>query len=88
MNLVHGIGPFYWIIRDFANLNTPLMCIGVMKEIDAPWRHGKGIQLRTTKYTLQFGLCRRARITDEVDGILQAIGGREMDVPAQEIGLW
>lgn len=88
MNIVHGIGPFYWIIRDFANLNTPRMCIGIMKEIDAPWRHGKGIQLRTRKYTLQFGLCRRAQITDEVDGILQAIGGREMDVPAQEIGLW
>jgi hypothetical protein len=88
MNTVHGIGPFYWIIRDFSNLNTPLMCVGVMKELGIPWRHGKGIQVRTRKHTLQFGLCKRAPITNETDGILQAIGGREMDVPAQEIGLW
>jgi hypothetical protein len=87
-NEVHGIGPIYWIARDFANTNTPLMCIGIMKELGQPWRHGKGVQLRTRTRTLQIGVCKRANITDETDGILQAVGGREMDVPAQEIGLW
>jgi len=64
------------------------MCVGIMKELGQPWRHGKGVQLRTRKRTLQIGVCKRAKINDETDGILQAIGGREMDVPAQEIGLW
>lgn len=87
-NKVHGIGPLYWIIRDFANVNTPRMCMGIMRELDIPWRHGKGIQVRTKNRTLQIGLCKRIKITNETSGILQAIGGREMDTPASEIGLW
>jgi hypothetical protein len=88
MNRVHAIGRLYWIARDFANCNTPLMCKGIMRETDYPWRHGKGIQLRTRKYTLQIGYCRRVQMKDETDGVLQAIGGREMNTPAQEIGMW
>jgi|688.fasta_scaffold834652_1 hypothetical protein len=88
MNKVHGNGRIYWIIRDFVDLRTPLMCMGFMKETDYPWRHGKGVQIRTSKYTLQIGLCKRLKVTTETDGILQAIGGRDMDTPAREIGMW
>jgi hypothetical protein len=88
MNKVHGNGRIYWIIRDFVDLRTPLMCMGFMKETDYPWRHGKGIQIRTSKYTLQIGLCKRLNVITETDGILQAIGGRDMDTPAREIGMW
>jgi hypothetical protein len=88
MNKVHGAGRLYWIIRDFVDLRTPLMCMGFMKETDYPWRHGKGVQIRTSKYTLQIGLCKRLKVVTETDGILQAIGGRDMDTPAREIGMW
>ena len=88
MNRVHGVGRLYWIIRDFVDLRTPLMCMGFMKETDYPWRHGKGVQIRTSKYTLQIGLCKRLEVITETDGILQAIGGRDMDTPAREIGMW
>ena len=88
MNKVHGIGRIYWIIRDFVDLRTPLMCMGFMKETDYPWRHGKGVQIRTSKYTLQIGLCKRLKVVTETDGILQAIGGRDLDTPAREIGMW
>jgi len=88
MNKVHGFGRIYWIIRDFVDLRTPLMCTGFMKETDYPWRHGKGVQIRTSKYTLQIGLCKRREVLTETDGILQAIGGRDLDTPAREIGMW
>ena len=88
MNKVHGIGRIYWIIRDFVDLRTPLMCMGFMKETDYPWRHGKGVQIKTSKYTLQIGLCKRLKVVTETDGILQAIGGRDLDTPAREIGMW
>ena len=88
MKKVHGFGRIYWIIRDFVDLRTPLMCTGFMKETDYPWRHGKGVQIRTSKYTLQIGLCKRLKVVTETDGILQAIGGRYLDTPAREDGMW
>lgn len=88
MNRLHAVGRLYWVVRDFANTNTPLISMGIVRETDYPWRHGKGIQLRTRKHTVQVGLCKRVHMQDETDGVLQAIGGREMDTPAQEIGMW
>lgn len=87
-NVVHSLFFIYWITRDFVDLRTPIVCTGFMHETDAPWRHGKGIQLRTNKHTIQIGVCKRLKISDETAGVLNAIGGREMDTPASEIGLW
>lgn len=88
MNRVRGIGPFYWIVRDFVDARTPRVCTGFMHETDYPWRRGKGCQFRTDKYTLQIGLCKKLSVKDETDGILNAVGGREMDLTAHEIGQW
>ena len=59
-----------------------------MHETDPPWRHGKGIQIRTKQHTVQIGRCKKVKVSDETAGILKAIGGREMNTPASEIGLW
>lgn len=88
MNKVKGFGPFYWIVRDFADVRTSRICTGFMREIDAPWRSGKGLQFRTNKYTLQVGVCRKLPISDETDGILNAVGGRMLDISVDEIGTW
>lgn len=88
MNKVRGFGPFYWIIRDFADVRTPRICTGFMRETDAPWRSGKGCQFRTDKYTLQVGLCKKLPVKDETDGILNAVGGRMLDISVDEIGNW
>lgn len=62
--------------------------MGFMHETDPPWRHGKGIHFRAKKRTIQIGICKKLSISDETTGILKAVGGREMDTPASEIGLW
>ena len=62
--------------------------MGFMHETGAPWRHGKGIQLRTRKHTLQMGFCKRLQHTDKTSGILSAVGGRMLDLEADEIGNW
>ena len=88
LNKVHSFFSIYWITRDFVDTRTPIICTGFMHETDPPWRHGKGIQVRTKKHTMQIGLCKKVKVSDETVGILKAIGGREMDTPASEIGLW
>lgn len=59
-----------------------------MRETDAPWRSGKGCQFRTNKYTLQVGLCKKLSVKDETEGILNAVGGRMLDISVDEIGNW
>ena len=88
MNRVRGFGFIYWIVRDFADVRTPVICTGFMREVDTPWRHGKGLQLRTRKHTLQFGLCRKTKPQDDVEGVLSAVGGRMLDISVDEIGSW
>ena len=88
MNRVRGIGPLYWIVRDFVDKRTPIICTGFMRETDAPWRHGKGLQFRTRKHTLQIGLCKRLPVSNETEGVLSAVGGRMLDLEADEIGDW
>lgn len=88
MNRVRGFGPFYWIARDFVDPRTRIVCTGFMRETDSPWRHGKGLQVRTSKYTLQVGFCKKVKTQDEVDGVLKAVGGRMLNITADEIGSW
>ena len=88
MNRVRGIGPLYWITRDFVDNRTPIICTGFMRETGAPWRQGKGLQIRTKKHTFQIGFCKRLNPSDETAGILGAVGGRMLDLEADEIGSW
>jgi hypothetical protein len=87
LNTVQAVGRVYLIVRDYVPANTPLIATGFMKEINPPWRHGKGIQVRAFKYTLQIGLCKRQQLTDET-GVLAAIQGRFTDDTPSEIGNW
>lgn len=90
LNLVQGFGPVYWITRDVVPTNTRLVSTGFMHELCAPWRVGKGVQIRLGHTrTFQIGFCKRTRPVDEESGVLQAVGGRMMDeVTPEDIGEW
>lgn len=88
MNKVQAIGPLYWITRDFVDKRTPIICTGFMRETDAPWRHGKGLQIRLRKHTFQVGFCKRTYPLDETQGVLSAVGGRVLDTDIDEIQGW
>jgi hypothetical protein len=87
LNTVQSVGPVYWISRDYVPTNTRFISGGFMHELDAPWRHGKGVQIALFKRTFQIGLCKRHTF-DETSGVLAAVQGRFMDESAHEIGNW
>jgi len=88
MNKVRSVGPVYWITRDFVDNRTRVICTGFMKEIDDPWRHGKGLQIRFKHKTFQIGFCKRTYPLDDTEGVLSAVGGRMLDVSVDEIESW
>lgn len=89
LNIVYGVGPIYWIIRDNGVTKMPVVSTGWVHELGGYWRKGKGIQIRISKYVFQFGFCKKSnRVMGEQDGILYALDGRMMDVKSQEIGDW
>ena len=87
MNKVQAVGKLYWIVRDNATDKTPVIGRGFMHEIDPPWRHGKGLQIRVSRWCIQVGLC-RAHDYDEESGILAAVNGRFLDIEPIDIGKW
>lgn len=87
MNVVQSAGPVYWITRDYVPSHTPRIGIGFMHELGAPWRHGKGIQIKAFKHTFQIGFCHKNEF-DETTGVLAAVQGRFMDTKPTEIGNW
>lgn len=87
MNKVQAVGRVYWIIRDNATPGTPAVSRGFMHEIDPPWRHGKGLQIRVLRWNIQVGVC-KSHDYDEESGILAAVQGRFLDVTPIDIGKW
>lgn len=88
MNKMRGLLFFYWIARDTGASNIPHIAMGTCQELGGYWRKGKGIQLRFGKYLFQFGLCKKNKIQDEKEGLLFAVGGRELDTTIKEIKTW
>ena len=89
LNLVQSVGCLYWITRDYVPKNTPFVAKGFMRELGDPWRIGSGIQIKFAKNrTFQIGFCTKTTPPDEEAGVLSAVGGRYMDIPAEEIGEW
>jgi len=86
LNLVLGIGYIYWILRDTHKGFS--VSIGFMRETDYPWRTGKGMQLGLGKYAFQIGLCKRTNAIDEMNGLLNALKGRELTHKPKEISEW
>lgn len=89
LNLVQALGRVYWITRDYVPKGTPIIAKGFMRELGHPWRVGSGIQIRIARNrTFQVGWCAKTSPSSEEEGVLSAVGGRYMDVTAEEIGEW
>ena len=73
----------YWITRNVGISGTPIVCRGNMRQTGAPWWQGSGIQFRAGKYIFQVGV-----LTRKVDGLLEQLGGRDMDAAPKEIRSW
>lgn len=88
MNLVQYVGRFYWIIRDNVTPSTPRIAKAFMRQYTYPYLFGTGTQVRFRRWTVQFGLCRRNPFGDEIEGLVNAIGGRYMEDSPKDIGFW
>lgn len=89
LNVVRGVGPLYWIVRDTGTKAMPMIALGWVHELGGYWRKGKGIQIRISKYVFQFGFCQKSKIVyNEDEGLLYAMEGRMMAVETKEIREW
>lgn len=86
LNKLQVVGRFYWIARD--NSKAPFISVGFMRELESPWRSGKGIQVTIQRWSFQLGVCKSNRYINELDGQLAAMGGRMLETPPEEIGTW
>lgn len=87
LNKVQSVGRLYWIVRDHCPNNGPWFGRAFMHEVDPPWRHGKGLQLKVFKRYIQVGICKKHQY-DEATGILAAVQGRFLDIEPIDIGKW
>lgn len=88
LNTVQGIGPVYWISRDYTKPQGFFVWSGFMRETDSPWRMGRGIQITVYKRSFQIGLCKKMQYNDEQEAQLGVLGARFMDTKPKEIGNW
>lgn len=86
LNLVLGLGFIYWVLRDTHKGFS--VSRGFMRETNHPWRTGRGIQIGLGKYVFQIGVCKRNNIINEMNGLLNALKGRELHYKPKEIREW
>lgn len=89
MKDVRGIGPLWVATEDFVG-SAPLRAeVTWIRETDAPYRHGWGLQLRLGKRAYAAGVCGHMAIEDEDEGLLWATQAHLEDGhEADEIGRW
>lgn len=88
LNRLQVAGRIYWIVRDVAERTTPRVSRAFMRETDAPWRTGVGIQVRFSCRTIQIGWCDKGHSSDEIGGLVYAVGGRMLEDTPNKIGSW
>jgi len=59
-----------------------------MRQTSPPWKVGRGVHIRTGRYSLQFGVAKKTPVVGEQEGLLMAVQGRLMDLKPGEIGDW
>ncbi len=96
MNLVQGVGPVFWLVRNVA---APAKRLGIVevRETDEPWRHGKGVYVvvrrtagpaKVDPFWITVGFCKRRHPESEIDGLLDVLDGEVLDATPEEISVW
>lgn len=88
LNKLQVVGPLYWISRDNTPKNVSVVSVGFMRELESPWRYGKGIQFTVKNRSFQVGFCKPRYYKNPIEGQLAAMGGRMMEATPEEIGNW
>ncbi len=86
MTQVHGLGPVY-VLRHRKRPVRPLT-FASMREIDPPYRWGRGIEVRLFGRTYGVGVCRRRVFENDYIAIREALAGKDMTVEPEKIGDW
>lgn len=87
-NMLYVFGRLYLIKRDNARRYEPAVSIGFMRGISPPWYTGRGLQLRIKQQSLQIGICKPGIAKTDEEGVLEAVGGRYLDKPVDELRNW
>jgi len=85
MKDTHGLGPVYFF---YVHGDSRLLQRGFIREIDPPYRRGKGLQGRLFGKVWGVGLCRRMRYDNEYVAIREALEAKDIDEAPIEIGDW
>lgn len=85
---MQGAGPIYWITRDYPSSSKFSIKPAFMREIDEPWRQGKGIQIQLHNRSFQIGVCKKVKYLSVQEAELGVLGGRFMETKPTDIGNW
>lgn len=85
MKQVHGLGPVYFFR---AQCDSRRLQRGFIREIDPPYRRGKGLQVRVFGNVFGIGLCRRVRYANEYEAVRDALEASDIVESAENIGDW
>lgn len=88
LNTVQVAWRVYWIVRDLVPEGAPIVSRGFMRETEAPWRTGRGIQFKVPRRIIQVGICDTGRSGDDFDGLVYAMQGRLLNDSPHVIGNW
>jgi hypothetical protein len=90
MKNVRGIGPLYIVVHR-QRPRRRIMLAG-MREIDPPYRWGRGIEIRLFGRTIGVGVCRRRKFDSDYVATREALNGRDISRDdrhlASRIGDW
>lgn len=88
LNKLQVAGNVYWIVRDTPAKGVPFVARGIMRETDAPWRRGSGVQIRVPLRIIQVGICDKGTKLDEFEGLTAVLDARLLDSPATVLREW
>lgn len=83
---IRGAGPFYWSVTN--NPARHWVERGFVREIDPPYRWGKGLRIKLGQRTFDFGLCRARKFEHPYEAIEAAVEGRDTGAKPPDIGDW
>jgi hypothetical protein len=86
MKQIHGLGPVYFFATDKGE--SRLIQRGFVREIDPPYRRGRGVQWRFFGRVVGLGLCRRKKFANDYEATKAALEAHDVDADAPKIGDW
>ncbi len=88
MEDLRGFFVFYVFQRKRRPVDTKWVQRGFVREIDHPYRRGRGLQIRAGTSIWGIGLCRKRSFADDDEATEKALEARVLSDDIYEIGDW